>query len=151
MSQGEDLCRSRAYSQPSIKSQESALPFCITDRRVTRSATKAWSELVGSLDLATPNSCTKMSDPKMDFENYKGNPEDITPATWFGMFSSLNTTLKSLKDKINDLKEVKTHTSVYMTEWKESVDTDLITNESKLKNHQFKINLLTNMLINQEE
>ena len=79
------------------------------------------------------------------------NPEDITAATWLDLFNRLNNTLSTIQEDLKDIKTVKSQVSSFSTEWKESVDTQLATAATKSDSQRFKINLLTNMVINQEE
>ena len=81
----------------------------------------------------------------------KKDKEEITSDKWLDMFNKLNTTLLTLQSDIQDLKGLKGKVEHFTNEWKESVDKDLTDFESKQDKQEFKIKLLTNIVINQEE
>ena len=67
------------------------------------------------------------------------------------MFQQLNSTLLAIQTDIKDFKSVKEQVSAFSKEWKESVDTELKSIDNRGDKHEFRLNLMANMLINQEE
>ena len=143
--------RLRAYSQPNPVIQ---LPFCDPTRRVTMSVVCAWESSQGedSIMLEQPeNPQNETGNPQPYNQDPPTNPKEITPAIWLQMFNRLNSTLDNLSTEIKELKDFKTKVEPFTQEWNSTVDTDMINTDSRMNNQQFKINLLMNMIINQEE
>ena len=146
--------RTRALSQPTVTPQN-ILPFCSGNRRLTRQATR---ELLSQNEMKPEDENQENGDkgeggtpPLPPAGTEPVNPDDITPAKWLEMFNTLNGTLASLSSETQDLKSLKTKVDQFSSEWKESVDNDLSGKDDIIGQQKFKINLMTNMIINQEE
>ena len=81
----------------------------------------------------------------------KVNPEDITPQMWYSMFVQLNSTLGTLQTQVTDLNSLKGKVENFSIEWKESVDQSIIDLDDKNDQQDFRVKLLTNMVIRQDE
>ena len=68
---------------------------------------------------------------------------------WTTAITKLNGTLSSLQHDIKEIKESK-GTVISDSVWQESASAQLIKNQEKLQEQEFKINLLTNIVIRQE-
>ena len=154
MSQGQTpQPRLRAYSQPN---SEQYLPFCEINRRITRSSTTKLLAMAGKQGLDEHNEDnqeTNKQTGKLSQEEKEkmGDPELLTPANWFRMFTELNSTLASLQTEITELKTIKGKVSTFSSEWKEAVDVELANIDNKSDKQSFKLKLLMNMMLNQEE
>ena len=148
MSQGQpegQTKRSRALSQPN---PQPSLPFC-ENKRITRSVSKI-REMMGGNDNEPKESGKGDNGENNRIPEVK-DPESITPATWLSMFNQLNATLSNLSDEIKDLKSLKGKVEHYSNDWKSTVDGDIASHDRRLDSDKFRINLMTNMIINQEE
>ena len=97
------------------------------------------------------------------FERNMGNP-DPDPKTsistqtdqpqgdkWMEMFNKLNETLQTLQEQIGELNSFKGKLNCFSSSWKEQVDKSVTDTQSKQDEHDFKIRMLTNIIIRQEE
>ena len=70
---------------------------------------------------------------------------------WIEVFRSLNSTLSTIHQDITELKSFKGTLSSFTPMWKQQVDTAISSNEARLDDHDFRIRLLTNIVIKQEQ
>ena len=75
----------------------------------------------------------------------------VTEEQWFDLFSSLNTTLNKLSEDVSDLKGFKGKLSSFTPEWKTETDSHLDAVYDNFSQQDFRIKLLTNVVIRQEE
>ena len=137
------LTRSRAKSQPNLPQEIPNLAiFQSVESNNFHSLTQENSDLNNSAKEVTIG---------MDNKKKIGMNMEDAMDQWLTMFNRLNETLTSLQAEVRGMKTIQNDFAIYSTEWKESVDK--VTSDLELKQDQqeFKIKLLTNMVINQEE
>ena len=76
------------------------------------------------------------------------NKKEITNQDWINVFTNLNATLKSTQ---HDLKGVKGKTETYSDKWKQEIAANNVAISEKIIDQEYKINLLTNIVIRQDE
>ena len=77
--------------------------------------------------------------------------EEVTSQQWIVMFKNLNATLASLKTEITEIKGVKGKIETFSSDWKNRVAQQLSAQQEVIQEQTFRNNLLTNMVINQDE
>ena len=132
------LTRARANSQPNTT------PFLSIDFEKRR-------EKIGSAILQKEEIKTGMEPNTSNVIDPLKEGEEISPQKWLSLFNTLNNTLGSLQAEIRDLKSLKGKVEHFSTEWKDSVDVGISSLEAKTESQDFKIKLLTNVVIAQEE
>ena len=101
--------------------------------------------------------------PQIETEVFKENmdnpePQDTTTSStqmesdrWIEMFNNLNSTLQSLQTQIGELNSLKGKLECFDSTWKVSVDNNISNGQIKHDDSAFRIKLLTNIVIRQEE
>ena len=143
MNQGEGvITRLRAHSQ----SQNS--PFYVPQIKTVVSANNLQEK-----EMETPTPIPKQNEVELQkqLQEIQISPEDVSLQQWLTMFTSLNTTLLDLKSEITELKGLKGMVETFTAEWKEGVDESRMEINNKLDEQDFRIKLLTNIVIRQDE
>ena len=70
---------------------------------------------------------------------------------WLQLFTSLNDNLQAIRKDLSELKGIKGKIETFSQEWKENTDDKVNTCTNQVESHDFKLKLLTNVVIRQEE
>ena len=130
------VTRSRSKSQP-------LTPFLSQD--YYKKTTINPSQSSSNLEAKSENTMAE-KDNNQDIVD----PNDFSPQKWMDMFNALNSTLGELKKDINELKAQKGTVPIDIT-WQEAKERELSDLDTRLDYHEHKINLLTNVMIRQDE
>ena len=159
------LTRARANSNKSNPESPSAgIQDSITKKRKKSSSkkNKPKASEKEELEVVQEKEKGKMAEGQQGQQGQQGQtpekkPEEITPPNssdpkeWMAIFNKLNITLQSMNNDIAELKGLKTSLDSYTPQWQGKIESALVSLENDQQNTDFKVKLLTNVVIRQDQ
>ena len=156
------LTRSRAHSAKSATndSPSQRTPPKVSTSKKTRDKYKSGGKAKGGSDInRKQGSLTMSSKEEIQPSSMDGkltapplsNPPTENELKWMELCSSLNQNLAAIRSDLTELKGIKGKVENFSDSWKNEVDQNLAHYGNETENNTFKVNLLTNIIIKQEE